>query len=400
MKATLIEKLIVQVVGFVQGVILARMLCPEDFGLAAMLGIFISVGTMFAEGGLGTALVVKGAGGREWGVVRKVLVWNVGMAIIVYAVLAIAAPFIAAFYNAEILMPLTWVMGANIVFGAVCVSRVAVMQRNQKFGKLAIANILTTIIGFILAILLAINDFGVWTIAWTAVGASVVKLIAVFALGRNESEYSEDKVEFKDLLNYGIKQTASGLIHVVYSNLYNIIIGKMVNPAAVGLFVRGQRWAMLPGEVVNESVGRVALPSLAKGETSLGFRVGSLGLRVGWTWVNAALLWPGLAVLWIWAEEIVRFVLGAQWLECVPYLRIIIIGQLFTPISVIAIKRIQASGKMNLLLLTDAIKKPLQIGSLVVGAFYGVAGLCWAVVASEAIEAVVDSMVVWKNDGR
>ena len=105
MKYTLIEKFLVQGVGFVQGLLLARLLSPEDFGLAAMLGIFLSVGLGLAEAGLGAAYVVYGGNSRQ------VLKWNLGIAFGLYAILALAAPAIADFYEQPILKNLTWVMG-------------------------------------------------------------------------------------------------------------------------------------------------------------------------------------------------------------------------------------------------------------------------------------------------
>lgn len=388
MKATLIEKIFVQGVGFLQGILLARLLCPEDFGLVAMLGIFLAVGTMFAEGGLGAAYVVYGGG------TGKVFRWNVGMAIGVYALLAIASPWIAAFYHQPILRELTWVMGLSIVLNAASVVGSARLQREQKFGKIALVNGAATICATITGVGMAWMGLGVWAIAGVGIVYAAVRLVGI-AWGRCEKrercERSDDV--WREMLRYGWKNTLSALVHTVYFNSYQLIIGKMLSPAAVGLFNRGQRWAMLPGEVVNDSVSRVALPSLAKGEASVKVR----SMSVEWWKVNLLLLWPGLVVLWIWAEEIVGLVLGAQWVECVPYLRILIVGALFTPISNVMLCKIRAGGRMNLLLLTDVIKKPIQIVGLIIGAFFGIDGLCWAVVAGEIMEAIVDSVVVWRG---
>ena len=110
------EKVLVQGMGFVQGVILARLLRPHDFGLAAMLGLFLSLGSALAETGLGTAYVVYG------GDARRVFAWNVGVGAAIYAVLAASAPWIAGFYGEPALKPLTWIMGAGMVALAACVA--------------------------------------------------------------------------------------------------------------------------------------------------------------------------------------------------------------------------------------------------------------------------------------
>lgn len=174
-------------------------------------------------------------------------------------------------------------------------------------------------------------------------------------------------------------------------NSYNLIVGRMFSPAAVGLFSRGQRWASLPTDVVNDSVGRVALPDMAQGTRS----------ARAYLLLNALLLWPVLALLWLFADVAVGFVLGEAWLDCVPYIRIMLVGVLFTPITNISLQYIRAKGRGDLLLVTDAIKKPIQIGLLAAGAFLlstcwggpGVLLLCWVKVASDVVEAATDMAV-------
>jgi len=180
----------------------------------------------------------------------------------------------------------------------------------------------------------------------------------------------------------------SGVIHVVYMESYNLVIGKLWSPAAVGLFARGQRWAQIPSEVMNEAVGRVALPALVQAKPAVSFRLAC---------VNAALLWPGLVVLWVWAPQIVGLVLGAQWLDCVPYLRILIVGQFFTPIGNIALQKIRASGRSADILRADMWKKPIGFSALACGVPFGVTGLCWAKVVSEIAECVADVAYAFKR---
>lgn len=382
MKATLIEKLIVQIVGFAQGVILARLLCPEDFGLAAMLGIFLGTGACLAESGLGTAFVVYG------GDAKRVRRWNVGVAMGIYLILAIAAPWIAAWYGQPILRELMWVMGISLIINAASVSLIANLQRAKKFIEIAIANSAAVVVSSMVGVGMAWKGCGVWSITGVGLAYAIIRLIVLNASRKRalsvECRMRSD--EFGDLLKYGLKLMVSGLVHSVYFNAYNMVIGKMVNPAAVALFNRGQRWSVFPGNMVNEATARVALPSLAKGETS----VEVIGMNVEWWIINILLLWPGLTVLWIWAPQIVGYILGSQWLDCVPYLRILLIGQFFTPISNIALQKIRASGRAGDILRTDAIKKPIGIASLVVGAMFGVVGFCWAKVVDDIVEAVVD----------
>lgn len=367
-----------QGVGFAQGILLARLLSPEDFGLAAMLGIFLSVGLGLAEAGLGAAYVVYG------GNPRRVLKWNLGIAFGLYGLLALAAPSIANFYEQPILKNLTWVMGVGIILNAACVSRNAALQRARRFRDLAIANSTSVVAAFLGGVTLAFLGAGVWTIAAVGLLAASVRLLVlnVFRLDSGDAETSD----FRRLLSYGWKMTLSSIVHTIYLNSYQLVIGKMLNPMSVGLFHRGQRWAALPVDVINESVSRVSLPNLA---------AHSVPAR-RYLLLNAILLWPCLVVLWIFASEIVGLVLGEAWLACVPYMRIMIFGVFFTPLTNISLNYLRAKGRADLILVTDGVKKPLQITALIIGAAFGIVGLCWAKVVSDIAEASVDFVFAWR----
>ena len=383
-----IEKAVVYGVNFVQGVVLARLLCPEDFGLTAMLGIFLGLGGTLAESGLGTALVigVKGRGDGVRRLERQVLEWNAGTAVCICAVLALFAPWCAAWYDKPLLTPILRAMAVGLVINALSVVATARLTREGRFGRLAGVNGLSTILGASVAIALAWAGCGVWSIVGLGLVSAVFRTGFAWLAARGGGDEAESAsaaggMDFRAALKYGWKLMVSGLIHAVYMESYSMVIGKMWSPAAVGLFARGQRWARLPGEVVNDAVGRVALPALSRSN-------GSGALR--FTLINAVLLWPGLAALWGWATQIVGLVLGEQWLDCVPHLRILIVGQFFTVGGNIALQQLRASGRSDLVLKTDMWKKPIGFAALACGVPFGVTGLCWAKVVSDVAECVVD----------
>lgn len=381
-----IEKILVQMLALVQSVILARLLMPSDFGLVAMLGIFLGIGGALAESGLGTAYIVYGLGSR------RVFLWNIGMGAAIYAILAVSAPFVADFYGVPVLKPLLWVMGIGIVLNATSVLGNARLQRQSRFRTLSLINVATTFFGFVVAIVLAAFGCGVWAIAGMGVASAMFRLVFLAELQTLKFSPGDDR-DFRKMLSYGLKLTLSGFIHTAYLNAYNLIVGKMFSPAVVGLFARGQRLAALPTDVVNDSVGRIALPDMAQERRS----------ARSYLILNALILWPLLAVLELFAEELVGFVLGDAWLDCVLYLQILVVGVAFTPLTNISLQYIRARGRGDLVLATDVLKKPVQIGLLVAGGGVlatgicdrGVVLLCWVKVAGDVVEAIADIAVAW-----
>lgn len=374
--ATAVEKGVVQVLGFVQSIILARLLCPSDFGLAAMLSVFLCVGNLLAESGLGTAYVVYGGRGRA--VVR----WNVAIALAFYAVLALSAPCIATFYGQPVLRPLLLVMGLGIVMDAASVLGQARLQRARRFTAISVVNCMATFGGLLAGVVLAVAGYGVWAIAGVGVAAGGLRFFLLFFLA-GDTDDDELSPPFAVLLRYGLKLTLSGFIGVVYANLFQLAIGKMFSPTAAGLYTRGNRWARLPADVVNEPAARLSLPAFTRSVCSV--RTALLA--------NAALVWSGAAVLAVFAPQIIRFVLGEAWLPCVPYLRILLVGAAFTPVSNIAQTLIKASGEAETILRADAVKKPVAFALLGACAFgrTSIAGFCWAKSVADIVDAFVDA---------
>ena len=379
------EKVLVQGMGFVQGVILARLLRPHDFGLAAMLGLFLSLGSALAETGLGTAYVVYG------GDARRVFAWNVGVGAAIYAVLAASAPWIAGFYGEPALKPLTWIMGAGMVAWAACVAGNARLQREGRFAVLSCINVAACVFAFVTGVSLAWLGWGVWAIAWAGLLATVFRFVALsLATRRLAAPCAGGEAGFGRLLSYGWKLVASGVAGVVYTNAFQLTIGRLFAPASVGLFTRAQRWAALPAEAANESVARVALPGMARGK----------GSARRYMVLNALMLWPALAVLCVFGREITAFVLGEAWVGCVPYMRILALGVFFSPVSNVSMRYTSAKGRSDLILLGDVVKRPVQFALLAAGVWFasespagGIERLCWVKAAGDAVEAAISASI-------
>lgn len=377
------EKLFVQAIAFAQGVFLARLLSPEDFGLAAMLAIFIGVGVGLAEFGLGTVLVVRG------GDSRRVLRWNVGMAIGLYVVLALGAPLIADFYGEPRLCDLTRVMAFSIVVYAMGTVPDACLQRAQRFGKIAWANGISALGSALVTVVLALRGWGVWAIAACGISSAMLRssLLWLFCRSRGCESFDEE-VSFGDTLKLGAKYALSSLINTAWVHVSALLIGKLQSPVAAGLFNRADGWTAAVRNGVNPIFARVAFPCLAED-----FRVNARRVRrnaLMYAGVNLAMLLPLLLMLYIWTDSIVRVIFGEQWIICVPYIRILLLGAACTPLSNVAGCLIRASGHAGKLVAGDIVRKSVGFGLLFAGCRWGLAGICWAKAMADGVDAVVN----------
>ncbi len=380
-----LEKFLVYGVNFVQGIFLARLLQPADFGLTAMLGIFLAVGSALAETGFGTALVADG--GKYACFERQALRWNIGLASAIFAVLFLAAPFVASWYGIPVLSLLMRVMAIGLIINAASVVATARLTRELQFKKLAWVNSLSALIGAVLAIAMAAMGFGVWSIVALGLVSSSLRTLLAWGMaagvgcGRQfeSSSGGSSAQSFLTFLLLSAKLTVSTLIYTIYSNLYQLVIGKLFNAGAVGLFTRAQRWSRLPVDFSTEPISRVVFADFSKGGGS--FRRYFL--------LNCLLSWPLLACLWIFAKPIIGFVLGDQWLDCVQIMRILIIGALFVPFQ-LSYHVLAASGRGNCILANEVVKRVLAFSALGVGCLFGIEGLCWSCVAIEVASSISD----------
>ena len=262
------EKILVYGITFFQSIILARLLCPKDFGLCAMTGIFLGVGGMISDFGLSTVLVVKEGLSRRSE--RHTFFWNVSVAVGLCGFMIIFAPFISKWFNEPALQPLLRVLSFSIVINSAGIVAVARLNRMQQFARLSWMNGFACIASSMIGIALAYVGYGVWSIVYMMLAMSIMRtaLSWFWSVGLptgklNEGTDGSETSSLRALLTDGWKLTVSGMISTAYYNFFHVIIGKLWSPASVGLFIRGQRWAQIPGEVMNEAISRVALPNLA-----------------------------------------------------------------------------------------------------------------------------------------
>lgn len=391
-----IEKALSYGTDFVRGIVLARLLCPEDFGLTAMLGIFLALAGIFIDNGFSIALVQN----RDFthGDERKVLAFNIGVALVLYALLFLSAPFIAAFYDEPRLVNITRVLSLTLLFNAPSGIASARLQRTQRFGIFSLVNIATSLVFAAVAIVLALRGFGVWTLVWTAIAGSAVRSLLLWtaAWGVAAPNGSAAHGAFVDLVRYGWKMAAYTVLWNVHSHVIPLVIGKMQTPTAVGLYARASVWAQMPASIVGDIVGRVTFPIIADcHQQADALRT----VRRRGAWLGMAILVPTLVVLWTFANPIITFVFGPQWQSSVPYLRILIIGLVWWPLANQNGVALGACGRSDYVLKAEVIRRPIGLLLMAGGCFLGIAGLCWGKVAADFVDWMVMSYYMRKHTG-
>src|SRR5690606_34702324 len=206
---TFAQQFSVQLINFGVQIILARLLMPEDFGLIAMLTVFINLGQMLMDGGMTTSLIrTKSPTQLDY---STVFVSNFIVSIGIYLLIFITAPFVASFYEQGVLQNILRVYALTFVIRSFVAVHVAKLTKEMNFKTQMKLQVPSTIIGAIVGVIMAYADYGVWSLVWMNLVQTIVFTLQNWIFIKWSPSLIFNKKKFKHHFNFGYKMTLSGL---------------------------------------------------------------------------------------------------------------------------------------------------------------------------------------------
>ena len=365
-----VDRLSGQLIRFVIGIILARLLMPAEFGLIGMLGIFMGVAQVFVNCGFGEGLIQKqNTTHRDE---CSVFYLNIAFGVFAGGLLYSAAPWIANFYHQPILTSLTRLMALDVVINSFGIVQTMLLTKEIDFKTQLKVGVISTVISGGFAVVMAMQGFGVLSLAAQVLIGDVLRVILLwmFHSWRPSAVFSLSSL--RELLPYGSRMFASGLLNSIFTEIYSLVIGRVYAPAALGLFTRARQMQQLPVDNLCNIVGRVSFPVFAsiqhdKALLKRGIRKAARGLVM----INFPLM-IGLAVV---ARPLVLVLLTKKWEACVPYIQLLCVSGALFPLSLIHLNALAAQGRSDLFLRLEVIKKIVLVISVAITFRYGVKAL-------------------------
>ncbi len=381
----LFEQFSSQIVSFIISIILARILLPSDYGVIAIILVFISFANVIVDGGLNTALIQKKNADQ---IDFSTIFWfTLLISVILYSLLFISAPFIAYFYKNEILVPILRVLSVVLFFNSFNSIQRAYVSRHMLFRKLFYVNAVAVILSGILGIVMAYSGFGVWALVGQTLFSPIVGCLLMLWSIRWFPTFEFSKEHFKPLFSFGWKIFLTNLIITIYENVRSLIIGKIYQPATLAYFDRGKALPNLLMSNVTTSINTVLLPSFSE-EQDNAVRVKQMMRRS--VQVSYLFVAPLLVGFFFASKEIVLFLLTDKWLPTVPFIKIFCIAFLLMPIQNINVTAIQSLGYSNITLKIELIKKIIEAIILVVSFMIDVYAVAWGIVLYNAICIIIN----------
>lgn len=375
-----------QIVQFIVSIILARILIPEDYGVVAIVLVFIAIANVFIQTGFNTALIQK----KDVDDVdySSVFYLSLFVALVLYIIIYILSPSIAEFYKQPILKPLFRVLSLTLFFGAINSIQQAIVARRMEFKNYFFSSIGGILLSALIGIIMAYNDFGVWSL----VSQQLVNIISITIIlwvtvkWRPKLLFSFKRI--KKLFSYGWKVLISSLIDVIYKNIYDLVIGKKYNSSSLAYYNRGRQFPSVIIQNIDGSISSVMLPALSK-EQDNKENVKKMMRRAIVT--SSFLIFPITIGLVIIAEPMVKVVLTDKWLACVPFIQILSISYSFWPIHTANLQAINSIGRSDIYLKLEIIKKIVGIVILVITLKFGVIWMSIGQVVSGIIATFINA---------
>lgn len=346
-------------VEFIVSIVLARILSPDDYGLIALVAIFIALMNVFVDSGIASALIQKkDADELDF---STAFYFNFFLCVILYSFMYITAPVIAEFYNNLALIPIIRVLSLNIIVSGLKNVQQAYVSRNMLFKKFFFATLGGTLAAAALGIGMACTGFGIWALVAQQLANVTIDTVILWCTVKWRPKKIFSLVRLKRLLHFGWKLLVSGLLNTTYENLRSLVIGRKYTATDLAYYNQGHKFPSFIVTNVNSSIDSVLLPALSFVQEDRE-RVKNMtrrAIKVS-TYVMAPLM-MGLAFT---AETLVQIILTEKWLPCVLFLRIFCVTFMFYPIHTANLNAVNALGRSDLFLKLEIWKKGIGVVAL------------------------------------
>lgn len=359
-------------------IVLARILGPEEFGITAIVTVFITFANVFVQNGFGFAIIQKkDATNKEF---TFVLLFNVVVSIGIYLFIFIIAPIAERYYEMDGLSTIIRVMSLSVIVAAVGNIQQAYVSKRLEFKKLFISTLSAVMISGIVGVVMALTGYGVWSLVVQHLLYSVVSTSTLAASSGMKIEKGVSFSECKKTLSLGWKFLLTSLIMTFGSEIRTLVIGKLYSPTDLAYVNKGQRLTNAPMTVVQSSITAVMYPVLAKYQ-DMTESIRDIVRR--FAQVSSFVIFPVLFGMAAIADYLVPLLLTNKWIESVQYVVLYCFIWLLNPIQVAHIQAIKAFGEGNILVALEMVKSFVSLGILAI-----------SVVMFDSVQAIIIGLLI------
>lgn len=354
-------------VTFIVGLVLARLLSPSEYGLIGICTIFTTVLSGIVDSGFSNALIRKKDATEED--YSTMFVTNMAISLILYILLYLCSPLIAAFFERPELVSLVRAVGLVLIFQALSLVQYTRLTKRIDFKTKTKASFIAAVVSGILGIVFAFLGFGVWALVIQVLSNKLIYTICLWILNKWSPSLSVSKDSFYYMWGYGWKLMLSGLLDNVWKELYQTVVGKCYSPATLGQYTRAKEYGQLFSSNFTRIVQRVTFPALAEAQDDRIRLVSAYRKIIKTTMFITAVCMVFMGAI---SEPLIYCLIGPKWHQAATFLPIICLSLSLYPLHAINLNMLQVQGRSDIYLFLEIIKKIIAIGPLCLGIFIGI----------------------------
>jgi len=373
-------------VTFLVGLILARLLTPAEYGIMAMIAIFIAVSNSIVDSGFSNALIRKVRIDRVY--YNTVFVFNLIVSIVLYILLYTSAPAISLFFKEPVLTNVLRVIGLILIVNALGIIPRTILVRGIDFKTQTKVSIISSVSSGLVGVGMAIMGFGVWSLVWQQLSRQILNSLFLWIFCKWIPRWEFSIKSFKEMFGFGYKLLLSGLLDTLYKNIYYVIIGRCYSPAQLGQYSRAEQFNMIFSSNLTSIVQRVSYPVLSSIQEEPERLREAYRQIIKTTMLVTFACMLGLAAV---AKPLIIILIGEKWLPAVSFLQIICFSGMLYPLHAINLNILQVKGRSDLFLKLEIIKKTIAVFPILIGIFYGIEYMLWGSVLTSFIAYFLNS---------
>lgn len=365
---------------FIVGIVMARLLTPEDYGITALPAVFMAIASTIVDGRFGLALIRKPKLTQQD--LSTAFIYSLLMGLSMFICLYFCAPLISEFYNTPILTPLVRVTALTFIWGPLTTPQIVILRRKLDFKTPARISFIKNILSGVAGIAAAYVGYGVWALVIASITSSLleVTLLWIAVKWYPHAKFSRDS--FKYLWGYGNRLMGVDLMNTIQINIAPVIIGKYFSPTELGLYNRAQSFSILPISQLNTTISSVTFPVLSKINDDREKQTIYYRKMIRTACFISFLIMMLLAGL---AKPIVILLLTEKWADCILLLQILCFATMWGPMSSLNLNILQVSGRTDLYFNLEIKKKIIALFLMFISLPFGVTWFCLSLVVNQFV---------------
>lgn len=350
------ERVCAQGVSFIVSIILARMLSPSDYGVIAMILVFINLANTFVSAGFSSALIQKkDADEIDY---STMFYCSLAIAIIMYFTLFASAPFIEKFYGEDGLAILLRVLGIKLIINSYNSIQHARISSDMQFKKFFFSTIIGTLISAVVGIYMAFHGAGAWALVAQYLINSLIDTIVLNITVDWKPRLVFSLARAKGLMEFGWKVTMAEFLGTAYNEMRSLVIGKFFSASDLAYYNKAEQFPKLFANNILTTVTSVLFPALSNVSDS---KTRIREMTRSSIKATCFVMFPLMLGMGVVAEPLIKVVLTEKWIAAVPYLQIACFSYAILPLNNTNVQAIKAMGEGTVYLRIEVIKKVMGI---------------------------------------